>query len=147
MKESTTSERLRKLMDERGLRQTDILELCRPICQQYGKRLGKNDLSQYLSGKVVPKQDKLSILALALGVSEAWLMGYDVSQKRESLENTRGKENETSFVLDANTEKHLAAYLDLTADRRSKVDAYTEEQLLIQKLEDKKDASSDVKEA
>ena len=79
MKIHNTSERLRQLMAERGLRQVDILEAAKPYCEKYGVKLGKNDLSQYTSGKVEPGQEKLSLLGMALGVSEAWLMGYDVS--------------------------------------------------------------------
>lgn len=74
---SNTGERLRQLMEERNLRQIDILEKCKPYCEKFGERLGRNDLSQYVSGKVTPGQRKLTILALALGVSEIWLMGYD----------------------------------------------------------------------
>ena len=65
-------------MNERGLKQVDILEACKPYCEKYGVKLAKNDLSQYISGKVQPGQDKLSILGLALNVNEVWLMGYNV---------------------------------------------------------------------
>lgn len=82
MKDSTTSDRLRFIMNSRNLRQTDILELCKPYCERYNVRLAKNDLSQYVSGKIEPKQDKLSILSFALNVSEAWLAGYDVPMER-----------------------------------------------------------------
>lgn len=82
MKQNSTAERLREIMLARGLRQVDLLAAAQPYCQQYGVRLGKNALSQYLSGRVVPGQDKLTILALTLNVSEAWLMGYDVPQER-----------------------------------------------------------------
>lgn len=44
--------------------------------------MGRNDLSQYIAGKVQPKQYKLTILALALDVSETWLMGLDVPKSR-----------------------------------------------------------------
>ena len=56
------------------------------LSKKYGIRLGRNDLSQYVSGKVEPGQAKLSILSMALGVSEVWLMGYDIdseSKKRQ----------------------------------------------------------------
>ena len=78
MKKVTTSQRLKEIMKERGLKQVDILELAKPFCDKYGIKLNKNDLSQYVSGKVEPGQYKLSILGHALNVSEAWLMGYDV---------------------------------------------------------------------
>lgn len=76
MNTTKTAERLAEVMRERGLRQVDVLNLCKPYCKKYGVTLNKSHLSQYLSGKFSPKQDKLSILAMALGVSESWLMGY-----------------------------------------------------------------------
>lgn len=82
MEKVTTAERLRYIIDTMGLKQVDILEKSKPYCKKYNVRLAKNDLSQYVSGKVEPKQDKLSILGLALDVSEAWLAGYDVPMKR-----------------------------------------------------------------
>lgn len=78
----STSYRLKQVMNERNLKQVDILRLAKPYCETYNVRLGRNDLSQYISGKVVPKQDKTYILAKALDVSEAWLMGYDIPRER-----------------------------------------------------------------
>lgn len=83
MKNSSTSERLKQIMNERSLRQVDILEAAKPFCEKYGVKLAKNDLSQYVSGKVEPRQEKLTILGLALNVSETWLMGYDVRRERD----------------------------------------------------------------
>lgn len=74
-------------MNERGLKQVDILEACKPFCEKYGVKLAKNDLSQYISGKVQPGQDKLSILGLALNVNEVWLMGYNVPSGKDELRN------------------------------------------------------------
>ena len=76
MKKKTTAERLREIMETRRLKQIDILEMCAPICEREGVQLRKNDVSQYVSGKVTPRQDKLAVLAEALEVSEVWLMGY-----------------------------------------------------------------------
>lgn len=78
MKVSTTADRLRQLMRERGLKQVDILEKAKPYAGRYGTKLTKTDLSQYVAGKVEPRQDKLTVLGMALAVPEAWLMGYDV---------------------------------------------------------------------
>ena len=86
MKELTTADRLKQIMSERGLKQVDILEACKPYCERYGVQLKKDDLSQYVSGKVEPKQDKLSILGMALNVNEVWLMGYNVPAGRKELE-------------------------------------------------------------
>lgn len=71
-------------MQERGLKQADILRLVEPIARSYGDHLGSNALSQYVTGKVEPRQDKLFILGQALNVSEAWLMGFDVPRERDA---------------------------------------------------------------
>ncbi len=82
MKISTTQKRLLEIMEANNLKQIDILKLCEPLCQQYDVKFNKSDLSQYLSGKTVPNQDKLYILCKALNVNEAWLIGYDVTKQR-----------------------------------------------------------------
>lgn len=78
MKTSDTSSRLKYLMRERNLKQVDIIVAAAPYCKKHKVKLNRSDISQYVSGKVEPSQDKLSILSMALGVSEPWLMGYDV---------------------------------------------------------------------
>ena len=62
MKIATTADRLKEIMDQRNLKQVDVLESARPFCIKYGIKLGRNDLSQYISGKVNPSQKKLTIL-------------------------------------------------------------------------------------
>lgn len=82
MKLFTTAQRLNQLMVERNIRQVDILESTKPFCEKYDIKLSKNHLSQYVSGKTDPGQDKLTVLGLALNVSEVWLMGFDVPRER-----------------------------------------------------------------
>lgn len=94
MKKENTSLRLKSIMSERDLRQVDILELAKPFCKKYDVKMNKSDLSQYVSGKVEPSQDKLVILGMALNVNEAWLMGFDVPMEREP----EIKENELSKI-------------------------------------------------
>lgn len=76
----TTADRLKQIMAERGIRQADILRLCQPYVNKFRIKIGSNDLSQYVTGKVEPGQTKLFILAKALRVNEAWLMGFDVDR-------------------------------------------------------------------
>lgn len=78
MKKANTSMRLKEIMEKRGLKQIDILNSCRPYCKKYDVKLSKGLLSQYVNGSAAPGQDKLYILARALNVNEAWLMGYDI---------------------------------------------------------------------
>ena len=83
MKKENTSIRLKQIMDNRNLKQVDILDMTKPYCVKYDVKMNKSDISQYVSGKVEPNQEKLFILAKALGVNEAWLMGFDVPMKNE----------------------------------------------------------------
>ena len=76
----TTADRLKQILAERGIRQADILRLCKPYAEKYRIKIGSNDMSQYVTGKVEPGQTKLFILAKALRVNEAWLMGFDVDR-------------------------------------------------------------------
>lgn len=69
MMTSTFPKRLKSILEETGMRQTDL-------CDKTG--IGKSAMSQYIHGAFIPKQKKLSAIAEALDVSEAWLMGYDV---------------------------------------------------------------------
>lgn len=84
MKRETTSIRLKQIMYEKNLRQVDILEMVKPYCDKYDVKMNKSDISQYVTGKVEPSQEKLVILGMALNVNEAWLMGFDVPTERLS---------------------------------------------------------------
>ena len=65
------SERLRALMARRGLKQTDMIR----AAAELGGRLGKSQVSQYVSGKTVPRRDMVRLLAQILEVDAAWLIG------------------------------------------------------------------------
>ena len=93
-------------MSDLNLKQVDILNLAAPYSKKYGIKLNKNDLSQYVSGKVEPGQNKLYILGLALNVNEAWLMGFDVPMERMAFKDTP-KNFHSSFD---NIEEFKASY-------------------------------------
>lgn len=95
---TTTSERLKTLMAARNLKQVDIINAAKPFCEKFKTRLEKNDLSQYVSGKVEPGNDKLILLGHALNVSEAWLMGFDVPIERETPIAKVGNERRSEFI-------------------------------------------------
>ena len=71
MEQDGFSGRLRHAMDEAGLKQADLVRMA----FQRGEKLGKSQLSQYVSGKVRPRQEALALLAGLLGVSVDWLAG------------------------------------------------------------------------
>ena len=68
-----TSDRIKEGMKLRNLRQTDL-------CQRTG--ITKGAMSSYISGRYVPKQNNIYLIAKALNVSEAWLMGSNVPIER-----------------------------------------------------------------
>lgn len=98
MRKYTTSQRLKQIMETRQLRQVDILKAAEPFCEKYNVKLERNALSQYVSGKVEPGQEKLTILGMALGVSEAWLMGYEVPMERYTPTTENGSGRISEFI-------------------------------------------------
>ncbi len=72
MKE-TFADRLKAAMEQRGLKQVDLIR----EAEQAGVKLGKSHMSQYVSGKTIPRSGMLHFLAKALQVSPAWLEGRE----------------------------------------------------------------------
>lgn len=86
------SKRLAEALEIRNMKQTDLCKLA---------RVPKSSLSLYLSGAYEPKQDRIYDMARVLGVSEAWLMGYDVPmerQKNSPPENAELSEGEKMWL-------------------------------------------------
>ena len=121
MERSSTSARLRQLMSETGLRQVDILDKSKPFQKQLGVKMGRSALSQYVTGKSKPDDKKLYLLSKTLGVSEAWLMGYDVEKKRVPDNERNSTSNEQSEIL--------PIYNKLEEPRQEKVLNYAKGQL------------------
>ena len=94
----TTADRLKQIMNLRDLRQIDIVRLCEPYCKTHKVKMGRNAISQYVAGKVEPRQNALYILGQALNVSEAWLMGCDVPMERTLNTATEYLENDADLV-------------------------------------------------
>lgn len=65
---ATTSERLSEAMQRKNIKQAELARIT---------GIDKSSISLYISGKYSPKGDKLYKLALALGVSAAWLSGFN----------------------------------------------------------------------
>jgi transcriptional regulator with XRE-family HTH domain len=66
----------------------------------------KSMVSYYLSGKTQPKADRLYTIAQLLGVSEAWLMGYDVAKTRTEAQ----KKNDQVVKLVAQLRENVGFY-------------------------------------
>lgn len=67
--------RIEMALSIRQMKQSDLCKL---------SGVPKSSLSLYLRDAYEPKQDKIYKMAIALNVSEMWLMGYDVPMERET---------------------------------------------------------------
>nr|DAQ76789.1 MAG TPA: Repressor protein CI [Caudoviricetes sp.] len=74
MSKISCSQRIKEALSNRGLKAIDL-------CKMTG--ISKSTMSQYLAGLYDPSQLKIELIARALKVNEAWLMGYDVPMERE----------------------------------------------------------------
>jgi transcriptional regulator with XRE-family HTH domain len=74
--------RLREALDSLSMKPIELAEKA---------DVPKSMISYYLSGKSVPKADRVYKMAHVLGVNEAWLLGYDVPMVRTSEQ----KKNDT----------------------------------------------------
>lgn len=106
-RKSNCAERISLALSIRKMKQ---IELCEKT------NIPKSAMSQYIKGSFEPKQDRIFLLAQALNVNEAWLMGYDVPMERGS---TNHKETESPVDvalknwLDSATQDEKMALLNL----------------------------------
>ena len=68
---TTFSDRLKEAMYAQNLKQIDLVH----IAAENNVKLGKSHVSQYVSGKTVPRNDILHFLADTLHVDADWLLG------------------------------------------------------------------------
>ena len=94
MRKITTGERIKEVMTTQGLRQVDILNKTKDFEETVGTKISKSHLSNYISDRSKPDAGKLKLLAMALGVSEPWLMGYEVNKTGRVNKTTANDENE-----------------------------------------------------
>ncbi len=80
------AERLISAMDTKGLKQVDIIR----AAEVHGIKLGKSHISQYVSGKTVPRENILNFLAKILEVDINWLAGASSGVK--SVKDNSDKE-------------------------------------------------------
>lgn len=109
---------LLKAMELKGITQT---ELCKRT------QIPKSAMSQYMSGKFKPKQTRTYLIAKALNVSEAWLMGFDdVSMERETASNSEEISNIVKRLKESilNSGYSYAELEKLTGISRSSLQRY-----------------------
>lgn len=120
---STASERIKEGMALRGLKQVDLVERT---------GISKGALSSYISGRYIPKQNNTFLIAKALDVNEAWLMGADVPMERVS-----GKtESKQGPSYSSQCKEIIEVCEQLSAHNQRKVLTYSKNLLSTQQMED-----------
>ena len=85
---SVFSERLKEIMDERGITQVTLSEMT---------DIPKSAICQYLSDRFKPRQDRTYVICRALDTDPAWLMG--LSDTKCPFEHDLRKETLTGDEL------------------------------------------------
>ena len=129
---STLADRLKEGMSLRGLRQADIVEKT---------GINKGALSSYISGRYQPKQNNIFLLARALDVNEAWLMGADVPMERATMADIDEYKNKMiefskRWNIQYFEKKMLESFSRLSDSNKEKAISYTENLLSIQQMEE-----------
>lgn len=102
---SVFSKRLKSAMKKSKITQAEL---------SLSTGIPKSAISQYLSDKFKPRQERIYILSRALGVSPAWLSGYDNADTAHTRTET--------FTLTDREYQIIEAYRT-SVDFRAKIDA------------------------
>ncbi|HJA91950.1 MAG TPA: aminotransferase class I/II-fold pyridoxal phosphate-dependent enzyme [Candidatus Eisenbergiella merdipullorum] len=101
MAKETFADRLKYAMEKQGKKQVDLIRMA----AEQGVKLGKSQVSQYVSGKTIPRADIFRFLAEMLEVDADWLAGRsparepDASgEKNDALERNVPEQKNDSTV-------------------------------------------------
>ncbi|MBE6686789.1 MAG: aminotransferase class I/II-fold pyridoxal phosphate-dependent enzyme [Ruminococcaceae bacterium] len=83
MQSSIFSQRFGSVLKERNIKQIDLINLA----NEKGIKLGKSQISQYVSGKSAPRKEMLAFLAESLFVDAAWLAGEEECEIKKGSDN------------------------------------------------------------
>ena len=108
------SERLKVAMKKQNLKQIDLVR----AAQVQGIKLGKSHVSQYVSGKTVPRTDILLFLAKTLQVEEEWLIGVSNVESDTEIFATNRNILDTNKTILGNSNKENSEALTMSAKRQ-----------------------------
>ena len=83
MQKEQFASRLQATLQEKNIKQIELVRLA----EEKGFKLGKSHISQYVSGKTLPRKEILAFLADTLGVDAAWLAG-EKENTEKGVENS-----------------------------------------------------------
>ena len=84
MAQQTFSDRLKAAMRSANMKQTDLIHAAEAL----GFKLGKSQVSQYVSGKTIPRPDVMAVLAQTLNVPTSWLAEDKTHESKPAQTNS-----------------------------------------------------------
>ena len=96
------AERLNEALKDKNMKQVDLLNKA----TEMGIKLGKSQISQYVSGKTYPRDNVLKFLAKVLEVDEAWLGGINATyniEEKDTLKNV----NDSNSIKENNIDSKI----------------------------------------
>lgn len=100
MELNSFDKRLRWAMDAQGLKQADLIR----IAANKGVKLGKSQVSQYVSGKTMPRKDVLAMLSDILSVEPCWLQSGEGAASVQGFSTDAGEKLGQSNTESSNSE-------------------------------------------
>ncbi len=114
MADNTFAARFREAMQQKGLKQVDLIR----AASDAGVKLGKSQISQYVSGKAVPRNNVGTFLAELLEVDKDWLYGRastDAADRQFSEES-----RQTHGIGDEHIDQTVSASTDQSTQPEKK---------------------------
>ena len=113
MSNMSFADRLKQSMKDKNLKQIELLR----AAEDKGLKIGKSHISQYVSGKTIPRDNIMKVLAEILEVDTGWLKGNESSdtvlktevepQKNIIIENTSNLYNKKQNNLEETSMKEF----------------------------------------
>lgn len=101
MAQQTFSDRLKAAMGSANMKQTDLIHAAEAL----GFKLGKSQVSQYVSGKTIPRPDVMAVLAQALNVPTSWLAEGKTHESKPAQTNSATTATTKSNTTEASSEQ------------------------------------------
>ena len=112
------SERLKSKMEEKQFKQVDMIRAVNALGEYQGIQIGKSHMSQYCSGKTIPRADILNLLARALEVDPQWLGGAGTSA--DQPEPKEQPQDPVQDAADANPSYNIKNTINTTGEKEMK---------------------------
>ena len=105
MAQQTFSDRLKAAMGSANMKQTDLIHAAEAL----GFKLGKSQVSQYASGKTIPRPDVMAVLAQTLNVPASWLAEGEIHESKPAQTTSATTATTKSNTTEASSEQASGA--------------------------------------